>query len=281
MEEAQDQVTGFRIFNYIFSGVLSLILILVSILYFQEITFTFHPAFGWLILILAIIILLYSIIQLFRFLPIWIKAQSTTAIVLASLIFLVSVILIIALGNPFSLLLEKQFAHTQSQISGGNLSAYLGLDSSEITPEQIESRIHELINEERVNQNLNTLSYDSVLANIARAHSSDMVKRNYFAHDSPEGLNAIDRGNLAGYPCKKQKGRVISEGIAENLALTPIGNSEECGKVYTVEHISTCTVSGWMNSPPHRKNILIADYETEGIGIIQKENEFYITQNFC
>ena len=277
----ESEVTGMQIFNLIVYFILSLALLIAVLLYFPEISLSFHPAFGWIIAALGLLIFLYSMIQLLRLTPTWVKSQSPMAIILASLIFITAIVLLIVLGNPFSILIESKFSHTQDQIAGGNLSAYLGLGDSEINTDQVESRIHELINEERTKLGLNPLSYDPALAVIAEAHTKDMIARNYFSHNSPEGTTAIDRGNNAGYDCTKNLGKLTSEGIAENLALTPVGNSEECGKLYTGEHIASCTVTGWMNSPAHKKNIITETYDKEGIGVERIENEFYITQNFC
>ncbi|NET86189.1 MAG: CAP domain-containing protein [Moorea sp. SIO1F2] len=51
----------------------------------------------------------------------------------------------------------------------------------------------------------------------------------------------------------------------------------------TQGEIANSTVAGWMSSPGHRKNILTATYDREGIGVAvsRERNEVYITQNFC
>jgi hypothetical protein len=50
----------------------------------------------------------------------------------------------------------------------------------------------------------------------------------------------------------------------------------------TLEEIAESTVEGWMNSPGHRKNILIPVWQREGIGVsIAPDDKVYITENFC
>ena len=44
-----------------------------------------------------------------------------------------------------------------------------------------------------------------------------MSNRNYFSHDTPEGLDPTDRGNNAGYTCRKDFGSYYTEGLGENI----------------------------------------------------------------
>ncbi len=50
--------------------------------------------------------------------------------------------------------------------------------------QELEKQIHELINRERENKGLSPLSWNNTLSKIARKHSQDMAKRNYFSHGS-------------------------------------------------------------------------------------------------
>ena len=155
--------------------------------------------------------------------------------------------------------------------------------------EQIEYLVHELTNQERQNYNLSQLSFDSDISQIARVHSLDMASRNYFAHETPEGLNPTDRADQLGYSCQKMVGLLIYTGIAENIFQGHLFDS-----YYTVsgvitsydwiseKEIAQITVEGWMNSPGHRENILTEIFDKEGIGVeITPEHKVYVTQNFC
>jgi len=72
-------------------------------------------------------------------------------------------------------------------------------EGHKINIKQLELDIHELINTERKNLGLSLLSWDENIAKIARSHSQDMANRNYFAHDSPEGISPAQRGLQYGY----------------------------------------------------------------------------------
>ena len=154
---------------------------------------------------------------------------------------------------------------------------------------QIEYLVHELTNQERLKHGLSQLAFDSEIAQIARGHSSDMASRNYFAHETPEGLNPTDRADQQGYSCQKIVGLLIYTGIAENIFQGHLFDS-----YYTVndvitsydwiseEKIAEITVDGWMNSPGHRENILTEIFDREGIGVeITQDHKVYVTQNFC
>src|SRR5260221_5151759 len=121
----------------------------------------------------------------------------------------------------------------------------LGFKTTNFSPsEQLENQMIVLVNNERVSRGLNSLKFDPKLREIAREHSGDMLTRGYFSHYSPEGKNVADRA---------EKAHIDYLVIGENLAYAP--NLE-------LAH------NGLMNSPGHRANILSADYNKIGIGVM-------------
>ena len=161
-------------------------------------------------------------------------------------------------------------------------------DPYTISTTELATRIHELINAERQSYGLAPLAYDPALAAIALSHSNDMALNNYFAHVNLAGQTPADRGNAAGYTCKKDYGTYYTIGIAENLLQNNLYTSATVTNgVYTYdwtspEDLARSSVTGWMNSAGHRKNILTETYDREGIGIaIASDDKVYITENFC
>ena len=108
----------------------------------------------------------------------------------------------------------------------------------------LEKRMLELVNQERVKAGLQPLEADPELTEVARKHSTDMFVRGYFAHDTPEGLSPFDRMRAA---------HVRFATAGENLALAP---------TLQVAH------TGLMNSPGHRANILRPQFGRVGIGVM-------------
>lgn len=163
-----------------------------------------------------------------------------------------------------------------------------------IDPSSLEARIHALINEQRQQNGLSTLSSDSFLASIARGHSYDMTLRSFFEHTNPDGMDARARGEWAGYPCVRDYETYYTEGISENIAMVyrydtyknlvaPNGTVMETVYYWsTEEYIANKVVTGWMNSEGHRNNILDFHFQQEGIGVaFAPDNAIYITENFC
>lgn len=123
--------------------------------------------------------------------------------------------------------------------------------------QDLESRMLDMVNEERVKVGLNALKPDPELADVARAHSRDMFARGYFSHVTPDGKTLGDRVKSAGVP-------FLTAG--ENLALGPT--------------LSICH-QGLMNSPGHKANILHKGFGRLGIGVLDGgKYGLMITQNF-
>ena len=162
-------------------------------------------------------------------------------------------------------------------------------DKPEIKAQQIEYLVHEFTNQERLNHGLSSLAIDSEITQVARGHSSDMAEREYFAHETPEGLTPTDRAQQKGYSCQKMVGLLIYSGLAENIfqghlfdSYYTINGEITSYEWNTEEEIAKITVDGWMNSPGHRENILTEIFDREGIGVkITEDHKVYVTQNFC
>lgn len=99
-------------------------------------------------------------------------------------------------------------------------------------------------NSQRANNGgLPGLTLNSKLAAAAQAKANDMVARNYWSHNTPDGKEPWTFVDAQGYDYQK---------AGENLA-------------YGFDN-SDATVTGWMNSPSHRANILDTSYKEVGFG---------------
>lgn len=99
-------------------------------------------------------------------------------------------------------------------------------------------------NKIRKKNNLNELIIDARLSSAAQKKADDMIKNNYWSHNSPTGASPWDFINNSGFS-------YISAG--ENLA-----------KNYPdIESL----ISAWMSSETHRKNILNSDFNSVGFAI--------------
>ena len=153
----------------------------------------------------------------------------------------------------------------------------------------LERQVHQLTNQYRIENGLRSLSWDDKLSNIARGHSKDMALRNYFSHETPEGLDPTGRGTTQGYKCEKIVGNLTYTGIGENLLqnylydrVTYVNEIPISYDWKSRQEIAQSTVDGLMISQSHRENILDDTFDREGIGVfISKDDSMIITQNLC
>jgi uncharacterized protein YkwD len=121
----------------------------------------------------------------------------------------------------------------------------------------LEARMLELVNAERVAAGLGPLRADPELVEVARLHSADMFARGYFSHITPEGRGPFDR-------MRAKNVRFLAAG--ENLALA---------RSLQLAH------DGLMDSPGHRANILRPAFGRLGVGVLDGGvRGLMVTQNF-
>jgi uncharacterized protein YkwD len=98
------------------------------------------------------------------------------------------------------------------------------------------------------------------LRHAARGHSSDMARRNYFEHRSPEGTSPMQRAEAAGY-----RGGFVGENIAAG------------------QRTPREVVQAWIDSPGHCLNVMDPRYRFLGVGFVHEDGDTYRdywTQNF-
>jgi hypothetical protein len=124
-----------------------------------------------------------------------------------------------------------------------------------------EYRLFYMLNKERKRARLSKLFFQYDLRKVARLHSLDMAKKDYFSHTNLMRQTPKNRFEAA---------RVSEVVAGENLAM--VRGYKDCVKTAHV---------GLMNSPGHRANILSSSYNCVGIGASKSDNStYYFTQNF-
>lgn len=96
------------------------------------------------------------------------------------------------------------------------------------------------------------LSANILLRNAARNHSQDMIDRDFFLHDNPDGQSAWDRVTASGYFLTAAG----AWGMGENIA-----------RLVGTHNAALRTHDMLFKSPPHRENILGESFVDTGVGI--------------
>ena len=84
-----------------------------------------------------------------------------------------------------------------------------------LSAREIEQIAFKLANGQRIAQHLPPVIWDNDVARIARLHSENMAKNNFFSHQGLDGLMVNNRADLLGIT----KWRSIGENIAYNRGL--------------------------------------------------------------
>ena len=123
-----------------------------------------------------------------------------------------------------------------------------------------EAEVLRLVNVERSSAGCSPLRSNSLLVGVARAHSLDMGRHDYFAHNSQDGRSPFDRMRAVGYA-----GGLMGENIAAG------------------QRTAAAVMDAWMHSEGHRANILNCGFHVIGIGVATVSGSpygMYWTQDF-
>jgi hypothetical protein len=111
-------------------------------------------------------------------------------------------------------------------------------------------------NRDRAAAGLPALQWDPALAAAARQHALRMARMNKLSHQLPGEPALQDRARQAG-----ARFSVIAENVAEGPSVTGLHTQ-------------------WMNSPPHRANLLDPELNCVGISVVQAGNMFFAVEDF-
>ncbi len=110
----------------------------------------------------------------------------------------------------------------------------------------LQTQVVRLFNQQRAAHGLAPLKADARLGQAADAHSADMLRHGYFAHDDAHG-SWDDR--IRRYVTRREVGEILAFGTGEYAAPTEM-------------------VRTWMQSPEHRSIILTPGLRRVGLGVV-------------
>ncbi|HEY0077321.1 MAG TPA: CAP domain-containing protein [Pyrinomonadaceae bacterium] len=125
-----------------------------------------------------------------------------------------------------------------------------------------EERALNLINAQRQARGERPLVLDAGLMRLARLHSQNMAREDFFDHVDPDGRDAVGRASSLGI----RGWRALGENIAYNQ---------------NFDDPAAFAVQRWMTSAKHRENILNSMFTHTGLGIARSaDGRVYFTQVF-
>jgi len=146
----------------------------------------------------------------------------------------------------------------------GTIAAMLGAQEPAPTPpgparaDPVVQRLVEAHNQERAREKLPPLKLEARLEEAARAHARDMADRQVMSHDGGDGSTPTQRIVRAGYHFLR-----TGENVAAGYRDVP------------------AVIQGWMDSPPHRKNVL-GEFTEIGVARVEgKDGKLYWCADFA
>jgi hypothetical protein len=123
--------------------------------------------------------------------------------------------------------------------------------------ESPEQQVMELANGDRAQHGLAPLKWDAALAQAASEHARMMAEQPMLSHQYAGEPDLVARGGAAGAHFRS---------IAENVAMAPSPQALE---------------QEWMNSTPHRNNILDPRMNSIGVGLVKRGGNYYAVEDFA
>ena len=122
-------------------------------------------------------------------------------------------------------------------------------------------------NKARAANGLPPLAVEVTLMNAAWAHSEEMARLGYFAHESPTpGMTRPQERIRLAQGTETEIGENIYKLSTDKTDVTLL--AQKC-------------VDAWLNSPPHRKNLLNPSYNRVGLGVALLGRDHLVTQEFA
>ena len=139
--------------------------------------------------------------------------------------------------------------------------------------ELLDAALFHATNEQRTALNLPNFLYSSIIHEVAIGHSVAMINQDFYSHDNP--FDATNKSLPDRIFRRTKVYHQIAENIAQHDVLMAAGNmycytppksggdffyfdcnTKKAIPMMTYAELARSVVNGWMNSPPHRANIL-------------------------
>lgn len=133
---------------------------------------------------------------------------------------------------------EAKAAHAATPTCGGGTMALTTAEEQLVASH----------NDYRASKGLAKLCVSPILTKAARAHSQEMINRDYFRHPSANGESSSSRLKRFGYTPLPSRPWTVGENIGRG-------------------HSTSAMLTAWKNSSGHNANMLGANFREIGVGV--------------
>jgi uncharacterized protein YkwD len=134
----------------------------------------------------------------------------------------------------------------------------------------LEDRLAKRVSKTRRDHDVGALESAPGLQRAARAHAVDMLERDYTGHIGPDGRSATERVGIL----DRRFIGLTGENLAEHVGIPAEAVANQVGPM------ALQLVSGFLDSPDHRKNLLNPDYTHHGIGAAAEGDRLIVVHVF-
>lgn len=168
------------------------------------------------------------------------------------------------LGIPRSVLAQTAEESTVITLSSEDVGPFRPEERPQIA--EVETLVAQQTNEFRNKHKLRSVTTDERLQQTALSFAEYMARTDRYGHQA-DGQSPAERARAKDYPLC-----LIAENIAYHFAT----------EGFETQQLAARAVDGWINSPPHRKNMLRKHVTEIGVGVAQskKTGVFYAVQLF-
>lgn len=154
----------------------------------------------------------------------------------------------------------------------------------------VEDEFLRLLNAERESRGKQSLSERDVLTEMGQSHSRNMAEYHYLGHVEPDGDTIEDRYRRRGLlpECRLPlEGSARYYAGAENAAHFWVNERVQLTDQETIYVADEADLArglfrSWMNSPPHRKAMLVASADEAGLGLyVDDRGKVYASLELC
>jgi len=128
----------------------------------------------------------------------------------------------------------------------------------------VEKAVFSSTNLSRKQFNVAPVTLDTVLSDLARKHSEEMLSSSYFSHHSPNEM------------CRTLRDRLKH---CNWFCLSSAENLYKCEGAARSE-LADEAVDSWMHSPSHRQKLMNSRFNRVGIGLAGRGETYLFTQVF-